>query len=258
MNLHGKVVLVTGAARGIGRAIAERLAACGADLAVADLELDALAPVVAAVHKQGRRALALRVDVTRKADVDQMVAMTVKEFERIDVLFNNAGIIEICDFLDVDETQWDRVMEVNAKGVFLCGQSVARHMMTRAAGRIVNTASVASRLGLPDMAAYAASKAAVMSLTRTMALALGPHGITVNALAPGIVATDMWTKIDAQRAVMRGQTVGEPMRERVEAIPIGRAAVAEDIANVAAFLASDQAAYINGQTINIDGGSVPS
>jgi meso-butanediol dehydrogenase/(S,S)-butanediol dehydrogenase/diacetyl reductase len=212
MNLQGKVVLVTGAARGIGRAIAERLAECGADLAVADLDLDALALVVAAVEKKGRRALALRVDVTKKSEVVQMVAMTINQFERIDVLFNNAGIIEICDFLEVDEAQWDRVMEVNAKGVFLCGQSVARHMVTRSAGRIVNTASVASRLGLHDMAAYTASKAVVMSLTRTMALALGPKGITVNALAPGIVTTDMWTKIDTQRATMRGQARGEPMR----------------------------------------------
>ena len=258
MELEGKVVLVTGAARGIGRAIAERVAACGADVAVADVRAEALAGVAGAIERAGRRALALTVDVTRKAEVEAMVEQTVTTLGGLDVLFNNAGIIEVHEFLELEEADWDRIMAVNAKGVFLCAQAGARHMVARGSGRIINTASIAARVGVPDMAAYAASKAAVMSLTRSMALALGPKGVTVNALAPGIVDTDMWDKIDAQRADIHGQAPGQPRRERVAQIPVGRAATPADIAGVAAFLASDAAAHINGHTLNVDGGSVPS
>ena len=230
----------------------------GADVAVADLELASLAAVVRGVEDAGRRALALAADVTRRDEVDDMVGRTVEVFGHIDVLFANAGIIEVRPFLEASEEDWDRIMAVNAKGVFLCGQAVARHMVRRGSGRIINTASVAARIGLPDMAAYAASKAAVMSLTRSMALALGPQGITVNALAPGIVDTDMWTLIDQRRSEQRGQAGGEPTRERVATIPLQRAAQPRDVAEVAVFLASDEAGYINGQTINVDGGAVPS
>ena len=256
-DLSGKVALVTGAARGIGRAIAERLARDGADVALADVRADRLEESVAAVEKHGGRALALSADVTQKVEVDAMVQSTVDRLGGIDALFSNAGIIEVEPFLEAEEAIWDRIMAVNAKGVFLCGQAAARAMIPRNGGCIVSIASIASRIGIPDMAAYCASKAAVMSLTRSMALALAPHRIRVNAVAPGIVDTDMWAKIDTQRAALANVAPGESMRRRVASIPLGRAATADEIASLAVFFLGPAAQYVTGQTYTIDGGCVP-
>ncbi len=256
MRLQNKVVLVTGAARGIGRAIAERLAEEGADVAVADIRETLLEDTIKAIADLGRRTLSLTVDVTRKAQVEQMVQQVVTTFGRVDIFFNNAGVIKIHDFLDISEEDWDHIMAVNAKGVFLCGQAVARQMVQQGSGKIINTASIAARQGVADSAVYGASKAAVMSLTRSMALSLARKGVTVNALAPGMVDTDMWSLIDAETAEMRGMPQGEPKQRRIRHIPIGRPAYPADIANVAAFLASSDADYMTGQTLNIDGGNV--
>ena len=249
-----RVILITGAARGIGRTIAEQLAGPGTALVLTDLLDDALAQAQQAVENRGAQCSTLRVDVTSADDAKAMVAHAVQRFGHIDAFFNNAGMIEVEPFLQATEAVWDRTMDVNAKGVFLCGQAVAKHMVERRAGRIVNTASVAARVGVPDMLAYAASKAAVMSMTRSMALALAKYGVTVNALAPGIVATDMWAKIDTQRGEQLSLSKGAALAERVAAIPLGRAATPADVAKVAEFLISDDAAYITGQTLNIDGG----
>lgn len=256
-DLSGKVVLVTGAARGIGRAIAERLARDGADVALADAHADRLEEGVAAVEGHGGRAIALSADVTRKAEVDAMVESTVDRLGGIDALFSNAGVIEVEPFLEAKEASWDRIMAVNAKGVFLCGQAAARAMIPRKGGCIVNIASIASRIGIPDMAAYSASKAAVVSLTRSMALALAPHRIRVNAVAPGIVDTDMWAKIDARRAALANVAPGEPMRRRVASIPLGRAVTPDEVASLAVFFLGPDAQCITGQTCAVDGGSVP-
>lgn len=256
-DLSGKVVLVTGAARGIGRAIAERLARDGADVALADVRADRLEESVAAVERHGARALALSADVTQKAEVDAMVQGTLDRLGGIDALFSNAGVVEVEPFLEAEEASWDRIMAVNAKGVFLCGQAAARAMIPRNGGCIVNVASIASRIGIPDMAAYSASKAAVVSLTRSMALALAPHRIRVNAVAPGIVDTDMWTKIDAQRAALANVAPGGSMRRRIADIPLGRAATADEIASFAVFFLGPAAQYVTGQTYTIDGGCVP-
>lgn len=257
-------VLITGAGRGIGRAIALRLAADGADIAVADLNKGAAEAVAEEIGALGRRALALQVDVRDRTQVLAMVRKTADALDGLDIFFNNAGIILIKDFLEVEEEHWDQIMDVNLKGVFLCGQAVARYMVdnptpeAEATRKIINTASLASRVGVPDMMAYAASKAGVMSLTRSMAMALAEHQITVNALAPGIVDTDMWTYIDEERANAAGIAVGEPMRKRVAAIPLQRAATPEDVAGMASFLAGPDSDYITGQTFNIDGGARPS
>ena len=255
MNLGGKGVLVTGGARGIGRAIAAELTSAGARVVIADILQD-LAEAAAA--ELGNGVQALQVDVTHRSSVVRMVEAACDRLGRIDVFFNNAGIIKIAPFLEVEESDWDAVMDVNAKGVFLCGQAVARHMVESGGGKIINTASIASRMGVPDGAPYAASKAAVMSLTRSMASSLAAKGVTVNAIAPGMVDTDMWALIDQQTADMLGMEVGEPRRRRARRIPIGRPAVPEDIAKVAAFLASSASDYMTGQTINIDGGNVMS
>lgn len=256
-QLEGRAVLITGAGRGIGAAIARAVSNEGARVAVNDIDDDALHEISGAIADAGGEVLRVPADVTDRMAVDRMVTAAVGAYGRLDVLFSNAGIIELQDFMDVDEDHWDRVMNVNVRGVLFSGQAGARQMLQQGSGTIINTASIAGQLGVPDMAAYAASKAAVMSLTRTMSLALGPRGVTVNALAPGIVATDMWKVIDARRSEIRAQPPGSALEERVGTIPVGRYAVPDDIARVAVFLASDAASYLNGQTINIDGGILP-
>ena len=254
MKLDGKVALITGAAGGIGQAIARRLAREGAHVALADIRTEPLDDIARTVESHNRKALKVAVDVTQTDQVAQMVQAVVNSFGRIDIFFNNAGIIRVQNFLEVTETEWDQVIDVNLKGVFLCGQAVAKHMVERQCGKIINTASLAADRGRPEIAAYAASKTAVVSLTRSMALDLADQGFTVNALAPGIVDTDMWAFIDNEMGKLWGRQKGDSMQRRVGTVPLKRAATADEVANVGFFLASDEADYITGQTMYIDGG----
>ena len=254
MKLDGKVALITGAAGGIGQAIARRLAREGAHVALADIRTEALDDIARTIESHNRKALKVAVDVTQTDQVAQMVQAVVKSFGHIDIFFNNAGIIRVQNFLEVTETEWDQVIDVNLKGVFLCGQAVAKHMVERQCGKIINTASLAADRGRPEIAAYAASKTAVVSLTRSMALDLADQGITVNALAPGIVDTDMWAFIDNEMGKLWGRQKGDSMQRRVGTVPLKRASTADEVSNVGFFLASDEADYITGQTMYIDGG----
>jgi acetoin reductase-like protein len=262
-TLDGKVALVTGAARGIGRAIALRFARDGATVAVADQNLDGVREVAAEIEAAGQAALAVQVDVRNFGQIGSMVSQVVGAFGRIDVLANNAGVVRVERLLDVTEDHWDLVLDVNAKGVFFVMQAVARQMKDQAPGpdglrgRIINTASIAAKPGgRPMFAPYAASKAAVWSMTQSAAVALAPD-VTVNCVCPGIVDTAMWEQIDAEWNELEGFAEGEAWKRRVAAIPLGRPEVPEDVAGMFAFLAGPDAAYITGQPFTIDGGFAP-
>jgi len=262
-TLDGKIALVTGGARGIGRAIALRFAREGADVAVADVNADGVRTVAGEIEAAGRRALAIGVDVRDLGQIRAMVEQVVATFGRIDVLANNAGVARVEKVLDVTEEGWDFVLDINAKGVFFVMQAVARQMKDQEPapdglrGRIINTASIAAKPGgRPMFAPYAASKAAVWSLTQSAAIALAPD-VTVNCVCPGIVDTAMWAQIDAEWNELEGLQEGEAWRRRVAAIPLGRPEVPDDVAGMFAFLAGPDAAYITGQPFTVDGGFTP-
>jgi meso-butanediol dehydrogenase/(S,S)-butanediol dehydrogenase/diacetyl reductase len=253
---------VTGAGRGIGRAIALRLAREGAAVLVADLDGTAAERVAAEVERAGGRARGSRVDVTVGADAERMVDDAVAAFGgRLDILVNNAGVGAVAPLLETDEQSWDLVMDVNAKGVLLCSQAAARRMIEQGeGGRIINNASGAGKVApgrdVP-LGAYAASKHAVVALTRQLGLELASHQILVNCVCAGIVDTPMWDLIDREIARLQGLPVGEPKARAVASIPLGRIEQPEDVAGVVAFLASADAAYITAQTVNVCGGILP-
>ncbi len=242
-RLTHRVALVTGAARGIGRACAERLAADGALVALADV--DTLAGQRAATSLSGATFFA--ADVSLKGDVDALVERTLAAYGRIDVLVNNAGITHACDFLDLAEDDFDRVLRVNLKSMFLCGQAVARSMVKLGIrGSIVNMSSANAVVAIPNQVPYVVSKGAINQLTKVMALGLAPHGIRVNAIGPGTILTEL-----AKNAVLTDDGARNRILSRT---PLGRCGEPEEVAAVAAFLASDDASYLTGQTIYPDGG----
>jgi len=257
-QLDGRTVLVTGAARGIGAACARRLAADGARLVLADLD-----PGVEKVAAELGQ-VALRADVTRRDDIERMVEEPYRRWGRLDVLFNNAGVIRVQPMLDVTEAEWDRVMSVNLRAVFFVLQAVSRRMVrqdpiagSELRGKLIQTASIAAyRGGNHTTAPYSASKAGVVSLTRSAAQALAGQRITSNCVCPGAVDTAMWEQIDRELAALEGLAQGEVWKRRIRGIPLGRPEKAEDVANVVAFLAGPDSDYMTGQAINVDGGMV--
>jgi acetoin reductase-like protein len=260
-ELDGQVAIVTGAGRGIGRAIARRLAQEGASVAVSDLDVENAAGVADEITAAGGKAISFRTDVSRKADADRVVEDTVAHFGRLDILVNNAGIGAIVSLLDTEESTWDALMNVNAKGVLLCSQAAARQMIAQGdGGRIINNASGAGKMApgkdIP-LGAYAASKHAVVAITKQMGLELSPHGILVNCVCAGIVDTPMWDLIDREVAKLQGVPVGSVKAGAVASIPVGRIEQPEDVANMFAFLASEDANYLTAQTYNICGGILP-
>ena len=263
MDLNGKVAIVTGAGRGIGRAIAEKMAEHGAKVVVADLAVDTVVRVAEELIKDGHEAEAIAVDVTRASSVDRMVRGTVARFGQVDILVNNAGVIAAPGWEDRDrpnDRDWDVIYSVNVKGVSKATDAVVRQMRRRNYGKIVNIASVAGRQGNPGNPPYNVSKAGVISLTQSYALELAPLNINVNAICPGLLWTPMWERI-AKRQIRMDESMSRlsPRRafDRVvaERIPLGREQTPEDIGNLAVFLASDLAENITGQAINVNGGS---
>lgn len=244
MMLTGKVALVTGASRGIGRAIALHLAEQGADVAVNYAGSEAAAAeVVSAIEAMGRKAIKLRADVSSYQESEDLVKKTIEFFGKIDILVNNAGITRDNLIMRMKEEEFDQVIATNLKGVFNCVKAVTRPMMKQRFGRIINISSVVGVLGNPGQANYVAAKAGVIGLTKATAKELASRGITVNAVAPGFIETDMTDKL-----------AGEMRDQMLKQIPLERLGQPEEIAKVVRFLASDDASYMTGQTIHVDGG----
>jgi 3-oxoacyl-[acyl-carrier protein] reductase len=245
-RFDGKTALVTGASRGIGRAIALRLAAEGAHVVVNyHANADAANAVATEIAALGTRAAVVQADVARPAEVERLVEAATKEFGRIDVLVNNAGITRDTLIMRMTEDDWDAVLDTNLKSAFLVTKAVLRPMLRQRAGRIVNITSISGVMGNPGQANYSASKAGLMGLTRSTAREVASRNITCNAVAAGVIDTDIWAGVP--------QAAIDAM---LQLIPVGRKGTPEDIAEAVAFLASDAASYITGQVLNVDGGMV--
>jgi glucose 1-dehydrogenase len=247
MKLAGKVALVTGAARGIGLACAEALARAGASVLLTDANEAAGRPEAQRLRALGLATSFMACDVSQRAQVDGAVQGAVREFGRLDIVVANAGMVHAAEFLDLDEADFDRVLAVNLKGVFLAGQAGARQMVKQGGGgAIINMSSVNAVLAIPNQVPYVVSKGAVNQLTKVMAVSLAPHGIRVNGIGPGTILTEL-----ARTAVLGNR---EAERKILSRTPMGRMGEPAEIANVAVFLASDDASYLTGQTLYADGG----
>lgn len=252
-----KVALVTGAGQGIGRGIALKLAADGFDIAVADLDFQAEkgAGVVAEIEALGRRAVFLPVDVSKKDEVEAAVAGTLEALGGFDVIVNNAGIAQVKPMLDITEEELNKIFAINVNSVVFGIQAAAKSFIERGVkGRIISAASIAAIKGFPILGAYSASKFAVRGLTQVAAQEFAPNGITVNAYGPGIVGTGMWELIDSELSKINGKPLGQNLKENVESIALGRIETPEDVAGVVSFFASDNAEYVTGQVLLVDGG----
>ncbi len=257
--MKNNTVLVTGAGNGIGAAIANAMAEAGADVIAADIDETSAKASAEAAATHGGRTLALQADCGDVASIDAMVDSAVATFGKLDVIVNNAGVTRAAYIMDLTEEDWDRMHRVNAKGVFFCLQRAARQMIDQGGGRIVNIASIAGRgFKGTSNAAYAASKGAVIALTKTAAQQLGPHNINVNAVCPGVTLTPLVDKMLIDRAEQENTTVEDVLADLSRPIPIGRPNTPEDIAALAVFLAGPGARNITGQAYNVDGGLITS
>lgn len=266
-RLIDKVAIVTGSGNGIGKAVALRLAHDGAGIIVADIDIKSAEQTAREIHDTDRKATAYSVDLAHVSQIQPMVEQVVNEFGRIDILVNAAGIAQTKPFLEITEDQWDRVLDINLKGTVFCIQAVAAQMIKqvpeqikqagradKSYGKIVNFSSISGRRGRALQIAYAASKAAIISVTQSAALALSAYNINVNAVSPSVVPTPMWEQIDKDYSQILGKESGRSMKDFIEQIPLKRAGSPEDIAAAVAFLCSCDSDYITGQTLNVDGG----
>ena len=266
-QLDGKLAIVTGAGQGIGKAVALRLAREGADVVVADINSETAEKTAEEIRLLDRRTLSYSVDVASLSEIQSMVDCAAAQFGQIDILVNAAGVAQTGLFVDLTEQQWDRVIDTNLKGTTFCVQSVGRRMIDQAPkqartgarrtgsrGKIVNFSSISGRRGRAEQVPYAASKAAIISVTQSAALAFAPYNINVNAVCPGVVPTPMWEKIDRDRGRIAGLAPGESMKTFIERTALKRPGTVEDVAGVVAFLCSPDSDYMTGQTLNVDGG----
>lgn len=254
-RMAGRTVIITGGASGIGKGIAKGLAAEGANIVIADLNLESAQVAAKEIAADGGSAIAAQVDVTKRASVVAGIELAVKTFGKLDCYFNNAGFNKPMKFLDVTEENFNAIMSVNSLAVFVGTQEAAKQFIRQGTGgKVVNTASIAGRTGFSSFAPYSASKAAVISITQAGARALAEHKITVNAFAPGVVATPLWAKLDKDlEEIGEGDSGFDSM---ASGILVGRAAEPEDIVPTALFLASSDSDYVTGQTMAIDGGMI--
>lgn len=257
-RLEGKTCIVTGAAMGIGRAVAVRLAEEGANVVLGDIEKSLAAQASADIERSGGSAVSHWVDVSERASVSELIAYAADRFGSLDVMFNNAGVAQAVPILDTTQAQWERLMRINGLGVLIGIQEAAKQFLRQGTGgKIVNTASVAGKQGFALVGAYSASKFAVVGLTQAAARELAANQITVNGFCPGIVATELWRNLDEQ-IMQTGRTskAGEAMAEFSQDILLGRVSTPEDCAGIAAYLASSDSDYMTGQCIQVDGGMI--
>lgn len=241
MNLKNKIAIVTGAGSGIGKATAIELSKQGATVVVTGLHLSSCKETLKFI----KNGIALKCDVSKKVDIQKTVAKVIKKYKKIDILVNNAGVLVQKPLTETTERDWDFVLDVNLKGIFLMTQAVAKHMIKRKQGAIISIASIAGQVGFPALSAYCASKGGIINLTREFALELAPYNIRVNAIAPAAIRTDMTKDMLADKQTRAGLEA---------ATPLGRVGEPEEIARPTAFLCSDDASYITGQTLAVDGG----
>jgi len=247
MKLLGKVAIVTGASRGIGEAIAMEFAKEGANVSlVVDKDIEGALKVADKIRSLGRGGLVIKADVSKRNEVESMVEKTLEKFRKIDILVNNAGVSQASPSIELSEDEWSRVIGINLSGVFYCCQAVGKVMIKQGGGKIINIASICGEVAFPMRAAYCSSKAAVIMLTKVLAIEWAKYGIQVNAIAPGYVETSLVLNL-----VSKGILDLEALKRR---IPMGRLAKPEEIAKVASFLASDDCSYMTGATIIVDGG----
>jgi len=247
-DLKGKIAIITGARRGMGKSHALTLAKAGAKVVVSDISLEDCEKVVEEIQKMKGEALAIKCDVGKKAEVDEMVKKTVERFGKIDILVNNAGICQFKPFLELTEQDWDKTLNINLKGYFLCAQAAAKEMLKQKSGAIINIASIAMGqvgVGFPTLAHYTASKGGIVGMTETLALELAPYNIRVNTISPGAIETPMVDPL---------KTDPKTMEATLARIPMHRMGRAEEVANLVLFLASDESSYMTGSNIVIDGG----
>ena len=257
-SIEGRAIIVTGAGRGIGRSIAEGLARAGARVVIADIDPKTAEATAAEIRDAGGQAIGLAVDVTDRASTSALIARAVSSFGRLDAMFNNAGIAQVKPFNDITEADWHRVMDVNAMGVLIGTQEASKQFIAQGGGgKIINTASIAGKQGYEPLAHYSASKFAVVALTQAAARAFGKHHINVNAICPGVVATDMWKLIDKG---FKDEGLTQRDNEAFEGfsadILLGRASRPDDLVGVSVFLASPGSDYMTGQSLMVDGGMV--
>ena len=255
LGLTGKVAIVTGGARGIGKSIVEGFAKEGASVVISDILFDVARELAEKLTRNGTRVLAVKTDVSKKSDAHNLAAATMKEFGKIDILVNAAGIIRDTMLVDIEEEEWDQILDINVKGVYLITRAVVPHMIATRQGKIVNISSRSGKDAQAGLSHYGASKFAIIGITQSLAKELAPNDINVNAVCPGIVRTDMWERILDDRSAHTGVPREEIWTRMIETIPLKRPQVPEDMANMVLFLCSDIARNITGEAINVNGGS---